>query len=1111
VDQVGRRLSSRDRFLAQLERALQPLQDPDEIMATVAQLIGEHMQVDRSAYAEAEADEDHFTMTGSYARGLPELTGRMAMSDFSADTLRCMRDGVPYVLADAETDPRVLPEQRGIYHRTGIVAVICVPLHKAGRFVAAMAVHQQTLRVWTAAEIDLLTTVAGRCWESLQRAHAIAAARESDEQFRLLVQRATDAIWLADGSRRYIDVNPAACALLGYSREEHLMLGAEDIVRPEDIPRLNGLLTALADGASVTEVWELRRRDGSTVPVELSMRSAGRGRVQAIGRDITQRRRAEAERERLLRREQEANRQLQLLQQATAALSAAATPTQVGAATVDQLRRLLGARSVAVWRRGEAGDLQALAVKGWPTEILRTWCELPPDAAGPVTEAATEGRAVWLDTDDSWAGHDAHLREELARHGIDGLACLPLLAAERRLGVVTMALPPDRPLGAMERASAESLVEQCAQALHRAGLLYAERGARRAAEELSGIVAALSVATTPAEVADVVLDHAAGLGAESAVLLLREGPHLEQIAGRGPAATALPRVALDAPDPLAEVVRSARPVWSGFPVAVPLLLSNRAVGVLGLWLAAEEGATPELAADQRGPLLTVAGQCVQALDRARLHEAEHEVADVLQRSLLPRELPALARLAAAAHYTPATEHALSGGDWYDLLPLGGTRVALVVGDVVGHGPGAAAVMGQLRSALATHLLDGCSPAAALERLDRFAARLRGSTGSTCACLTFDWSTGELCWAMAGHPPVLLVEGDDARFLDGGAGAVLGLRGRPPYQEARTTVAPGSSVILYTDGLVERRHEVVDVGLDRLLQVAAQLAHQGPDDLARGLVEAVLDEVGPADDVALLVVRTVPAPLHGRLPAAATSMSPLRRAVSAWAAAAGLPEESTEDLELAVGEAAANAAEHAYPDGGGEFDYSLARTDDGAVDVRVRDHGRWRAVPADNGHRGHGLRVIGELVEGFVIDRGPDGTEVRFRLPAAAPAPDGRPGGTAAHSRSGTRAPVGASVEHRQGPAGQRVLAVHGDLDLAGRDIVGAALLTSAGIDGPLVVDLTDVGYLSSAGVALLAEASTIAGEALSIVVAPGSAPARVLELTGLATALPVVTAVPTGP
>ena len=122
-------------------------------------LVGERLACDRCAYAEAEPDEDHFTMTGSYAPGLPPLHGRMAMSDFSAETLRCMRAGKPYVVADAFTDERVLPQQRDIYRRTGITAVVCVPLHKAGRFVAAMAVHQARPRVWTNAEIDLLTTV----------------------------------------------------------------------------------------------------------------------------------------------------------------------------------------------------------------------------------------------------------------------------------------------------------------------------------------------------------------------------------------------------------------------------------------------------------------------------------------------------------------------------------------------------------------------------------------------------------------------------------------------------------------------------------------------------------------------------------------------------------------------------------------------------------------------------------------------------------------------------------------------------------------------------------------------------------------------------------------
>ncbi len=416
--------------------------------------------------------------------------------------------------------------------------------------------------------------------------------------------------------------------------------------------------------------------------------------------------------------------------------------------------------------------------------------------------------------------------------------------------------------------------------------------------------------------------------------------------------------------PIARAVRTQEPEWTpevGMPLAVPLPLSGRAIGAVGMWFP--DGA-PDLGDDRRAAVLTVASQCAQALDRARLHQAEHEVADVLQRSLLPARLPPLARLAGAARYTPATEHALSGGDWYDMVQVGETTVALVVGDVVGHGPPAAAVMGQLRSVLAAQLLDGCSPASALERLDRFAARVAGSAGSTCACLLYDWSTGVLRWALAGHPSVPLVGGPGgARFLGGvdtgGSGAVLGVRGRRPYAEGSAEVAAGSSMVLYTDGLVERRGELLDTGLDRLATAAVGLAGLGPAELVAALAEATLGNAGPADDVALLVVRAVPAPLAGRLPARGESMRVLRRLVADWERAAGLPAELAEDLELALGEAGANAAEHAYPEAeGGEFEYTVARRADGDIEVTVRDHGRWRPAPVDNGHRGHGLRVIG---------------------------------------------------------------------------------------------------------------------------------------------------------
>jgi PAS domain S-box-containing protein len=148
--------------------------------------------------------------------------------------------------------------------------------------------------VWTDAEIDLLTTVVTRCWESVQRVHALDALRENEERYRLLVERATDGIWLVDEHGRYLDVNPAACEMLGYTRAEHLALRIADVVSPDELPRLTAQLQAMHDGQSLTEVWEVRHRDGRWVPLELSMRSAGHGRLQAVGRDVTARRRCGA-------------------------------------------------------------------------------------------------------------------------------------------------------------------------------------------------------------------------------------------------------------------------------------------------------------------------------------------------------------------------------------------------------------------------------------------------------------------------------------------------------------------------------------------------------------------------------------------------------------------------------------------------------------------------------------------------------------------------------------------------------------------------------------------------------------------------------------------------
>jgi GAF domain-containing protein len=156
------------RFLADLAAATQPLADPAAIMAESARLLAEYLGVDRCAYAEVEA-ESVYVITGDHARGVPSIVGRWPVAAFGAEHHRMMRANEPYVVEDADGDPRVGPDDLPAYRATDIRAVVCVPLHKDGKLTAAMAVHQKVPRRWTAAEVQLVTTVVGRCWEALER------------------------------------------------------------------------------------------------------------------------------------------------------------------------------------------------------------------------------------------------------------------------------------------------------------------------------------------------------------------------------------------------------------------------------------------------------------------------------------------------------------------------------------------------------------------------------------------------------------------------------------------------------------------------------------------------------------------------------------------------------------------------------------------------------------------------------------------------------------------------------------------------------------------------------------------------------------------------------
>ncbi|WP_437949238.1 GAF domain-containing protein [Sorangium sp. So ce296] len=191
-----RESEGRHRFLAELAAATQPLVDPGEVMAVTARLLAEHLGVDRCAYAEVE-DERVFVITGDHTRGVRSIVGRWPVADFGPELVRLMLANEPYVIDDVDADPRAGGDLAA-YRATEIQAVICVPLHKSGRFTAAMAVHQKVPRRWTPDEVGLVRLVVGRCWEAIERARAARSVRERDERLDYAVRLSGLGFWYCD-------------------------------------------------------------------------------------------------------------------------------------------------------------------------------------------------------------------------------------------------------------------------------------------------------------------------------------------------------------------------------------------------------------------------------------------------------------------------------------------------------------------------------------------------------------------------------------------------------------------------------------------------------------------------------------------------------------------------------------------------------------------------------------------------------------------------------------------------------------------------------------------------------------------------------------------------
>jgi Stage II sporulation protein E (SpoIIE) len=247
----------------------------------------------------------------------------------------------------------------------------------------------------------------------------------------------------------------------------------------------------------------------------------------------------------------------------------------------------------------------------------------------------------------------------------------------------------------------------------------------------------------------------------------------------------------------------------------------------------------------------------RAEERAELDNARAqfftEVAVTLQRAVLgPTVLPD----GFAVHYEPASGTLEVGGDWYDVVDLPGGRYGVVVGDVVGRGLPAAAVMGQLRSAIRALLLESHSPANVLGALDRFAALVPGAACSTVFCAVIDPQAGTLRYSSAGHVPAIVVDADGtSRFLTAAGSLPLAVVEDLVRPEHDVALSPGSTLLLYTDGLVERRNEDLDAGMDRAVTALTEGRRLAPAALAEVLTDQLLADA-PDDDVAFLLYRSV---------------------------------------------------------------------------------------------------------------------------------------------------------------------------------------------------------------------------------------------------------------
>ena len=692
-----------------------------------------------------------------------------------------------------------------------------------------------------------------------------------------------------------------------------------------------------------------------------------------------------------------ASRRTRRIQSVTQALAGASTPREVAAIVVHAAVAAVAGDAgaiIALDERREAPELLAevgLGEKGFPEELL-----------APLTEAALAGTVLTLGAEPPEGRHERVLRDVLTEAGYRNAICLPLGVGPRVQGTLLVcSRSPDR----LSEEDAELLLTVAriaAQALDRSRLFEREQMLRVRSERIQALTAALSGSVTQQDVADVVVEAVATeMHADASVfaIVLDDREVQKKLAWYGYGDELQEpwlEVPLSAPTPGNRALETRKAIFyetfdalgREFPqtfrrmwdtghesfLFVPLVTGGKATGlVITSWT---ERIT--LSHDDRAFVESLASEVALALDRARRYEAERTIAETLQRSMLPTSLPQVGGVQLAARYLAGTKGVDVGGDWFDAIELPNGRLAFAVGDVVGKGVQAAAAMAQLRNALRAFAYDQMKPSSTVARLNRLTEELADPMFATVVYAVLDPDTGECRFTAAGHPPPLVVyPSGDAEYLEGGRGLPLGTGVDGTYEQRTVDLPVGSTLILYTDGLVERRGEAIDEGLERL-RAAAEESSGEPGKLVEHVLGKLVGDAERGDDVALLVVRLLavaPASLELVLPANRRSLDLARDTLRMWLSHAPVSRSESDDIVLAAWEACTNAIEHPDQPSAGTFQLSV-ELEHATVRVSVQDSGRWlpKRAQAD---RGLGLRLIRSLMSSVEIATTDEGTLVRL--------------------------------------------------------------------------------------------------------------------------------------